>query len=77
MPSKTTNILLGMAELDDYINIHEAAKQLGIHEESLRPISRIGERCLPRRQVVSGLSLKKNLPSFLLSMMRGQVKENE
>ena len=31
-----------MLELDNYVNIHEAAKRLGIHEESLRRIIRIG-----------------------------------
>jgi hypothetical protein len=69
-------MLLGMAELDDYTNIHEAAKQLGIREESLRPISRIGT--LPAEKTAGQWFIpKEDLPCFLLSMMRGQVKENE
>ena len=31
-----------MIEFSNYVNIREAAKQLGIHEESLRRIIRIG-----------------------------------
>lgn len=31
-----------MIDLSDYINTREAAKRLGIHEESLRRIIRIG-----------------------------------
>ena len=31
-----------MIDLSNYINIREAAKRLGIHEESLRRIIRIG-----------------------------------
>jgi excisionase family DNA binding protein len=37
-----TTIFPEMVELDSYINIREAAKQIGIHEESLRRIIRIG-----------------------------------
>jgi len=38
-----------MMELNNYITIHEAAKQLGIHEESLRRIIRI--RTLPAEKI--------------------------
>ena len=31
-----------MMDLSNYVNTHEAAKRLGIHEESLRRIIRIG-----------------------------------
>ena len=31
-----------MIELHDYINVREAARQIGIHEESLRRLLRLG-----------------------------------
>lgn len=36
---ETTNTMIN---LDSYINIHEAARKLDIHEESLRRLARIG-----------------------------------
>ena len=38
-----------MINLDDYVNIREAARQLGIHEESLRRLLRMGS--LPAEKV--------------------------
>lgn len=31
-----------MIDLENYINVHDAAKQVGIHEESLRRLLRLG-----------------------------------
>ena len=47
-----------MINLDGYIDIHEAAKQLGIHEESLRRLLRLGS--LPGEKIGGQWFIAKN-----------------